>query len=312
MFGLGEIQNFLPEDIDLTDDEVFRETRRWNPDRGRDLKNNPPWESPNSSGIYFTTSSSSRISTWINTITSQDRDILIDNDLLDGIVEIQSDNELDTLDPVGSNTFSTFRVANAWTNDITATSSTSNSISFVNNNATITYRVDGGITLPTYVTRSKRIKYSDFLDEEELTIEESEEYKNFIKYYKDMPFSPVFKREKSSVSDIASYRKISKMKGLLFGDTKIESVDLSSLRYNLDEIYETVLYRSISGSSWISENLNIDSRRKKDKIIHIPFGKYDWEDDYGYYEDLKKQLPWLDRRANNRLNTIIDNTIMFA
>ena len=95
MFGLGEIQNFLPGDIDLTDDEVFRDNRRWKPDRGRDLKNNPPWDSSKGSGILFS-SSSSRISTWINNIVTQDRDILIDDTLFDEFVEVDSDDDLIT------------------------------------------------------------------------------------------------------------------------------------------------------------------------------------------------------------------------
>ena len=277
MFGLGEIQRFLPGDIDLTDDEVFRDTRRFVHDRGKELKNNPPWDSGNSSGIYLS-SSSSRISTWISNIAFNDADILIDDSLFDELIEVHSDEEL-------ASTTSSFSTVNTWI-DTTSTSLTTGTISFSGNTG-ITYRINGS------TASIHRIKYSNYDVDDECVVQESDEYKNFVEFYKEIPFSPIFKGEKFSVSVNRSYRKLMNLKGSLFGDCKIESVNISDLKFEYGDIYEVTIYHaSISSDGWLTEN------RKRKRDVIIPFGKYDWGDDQEYYDDLKEALPWLDRRAN--------------
>ena len=167
---LGKINYPLPDDIDLTEDEVFRERTRFIPfGKGNEL----PWEKINTN--YLTISDNSFIRTirvntslddWVNTTTES---INIEEDF-------REDINSDMLSRIAQITYS----PDGYTTTIT-TNSTNN-------------------IYKTYFTSTTH-NYSKFKYQDDVV--ESEKFKEFKSLYKDLPFSPVFKgKEKEYVNPL--------------------------------------------------------------------------------------------------------------
>lgn len=240
---LGKINHYLPEDIDLTEDEVFRKQTTISINgNNRDLL---PWEKLTNGSFY------------LNTVSDNDLSWFGDLEELTFIDEINSDDDLMTTNTSNNITYTLSTVSG---NRIISSGTVTSDI-----NTVIRRVLNVPFSETTYKNTSRwfspRYKYNNL--ETELNIP-SKEFSDYELLYEKLPFSPKFKGTAYLPSKI-NFQFI-RLRDMKYVPVPIKSLDIEDFKYDEDETYSYLKYK-----------------RNSYRYDDLPFSKYEWEENKDYY-----------------------------